>query len=206
MANVDGNPLGVSCYGKLGDHSDSILNKIFRRQLEVFFGSQGDGKGNDVVRDNRLGKGSVKFHPHIFDVPDLSKIDSTAEENNQDWKPDNDSIETGVWLVTNPLSNVFKEEIMREVNLLTFLGSSQEVGANSKKKSRYYRVSTKLPSGRLFHLSSDASLIECTPMQEVEKKLVDLVSNLMEEQDKIIAEANPGGKCANGYMTRQCVN
>ena len=43
-------------------------------------------------------------------------------------------------------------------------------------------------------MSSDSLLIECSPIQDVEKKLVDLVSSLMEEQDQIISESNPGKK------------
>ena len=55
-------------------------------------------------------------------------------------------------------------------------------------------VSTMAPSGGLFQLSSDPSLIQCSPMQIVEKKLVDLVSNLMEEQDHVLAKSNPTKK------------
>ena len=47
--------------------------------------------------------------------------------------PSQVSIDTGVWLIKNPISSVFKEAIIREVNNLPFLGSSQEVGANTKK-------------------------------------------------------------------------
>ena len=133
-----------------------------------------------------LRQGTIIFFPH--------ETFCLSKNNRNDWLPDNNSIETGVWLVNNPLSNVFKEEIMHHVNQLPFIGSSKDVGANTKTKSRYYRVSTKSTSGGLFQLSSDQCLLERSPMQDVEKKLVDLVSNLMEEQDQIIAAANPGKK------------
>ena len=179
-------------YGELGDHSNATVNMKFTQRLKELFGALGDKHVNNDVVDEKRGMGSVQFHKHNLDMPVNSKIDSSSEKKAPDQKQDNDFIETGVCLVNNPLSNVFKEEVMREMNLLTFLGSSQEVGASSKKKSRYYRVSTKSPTGGLFQLSSDASLIECSQMQDIEEKLVDLVSSLMEEQDKIIAEANPG--------------
>ena len=179
-------------YGSLADHSNIGINSKFTQRLKDCFDGTGVGYGKELAKNNELGMGTIKFHPHSVDLREGSTVRCT---NGDDADGESiGSLETGVWLVSNPVSSVFKEEIIREVNLLPFIGSSQDVGANTKIKSRYYRVSTKSPSGGLFQLSSDPSLIECSPMQDVEKKLVDLVSSVMEEQDKIIAEANPGVK------------
>jgi hypothetical protein len=93
-------------------------------------------------------------------------------------------------MIRDPISRQLQDEVLREVNRLSFIGASQDVGANTKKKSLYYRMSTMCKSGGLFKLSSDSRLIECQPTEGIEKKLVDLVSGLMEEQDQIVSEAN----------------
>jgi hypothetical protein len=68
------------------------------------------------------------------------------------------------------------------------------VGSNVKTKSRYYRVSTAAGAGGLFQLSSDATLLQCTETEVMEKELVDLVSHLMAEHDAAVSKANPGKK------------
>jgi hypothetical protein len=153
-----------SRFGDIGDHTNASVNRMFTQHLEDYFGEKGMGKSKEYHDDKLLGHGYVKYHPH--------EIRSLYDHENKDGLLDNNTIETGVWLIDNPLSEIFKEKIICEVNNLPFIGSSQDVGANTKEKSRYYRVSTQSPSGGLFQLSSDQCLLECSPMRNVEKSLL----------------------------------
>ena len=98
------------------------------------------GNGKQLAGGNSLGTATVNFFAHSIEGGDgskkglVDKQEGLGKDNANEEAVIGDSIETGVWLVNYPLFADFHEELMREVNHLPFIGSSQDVGANTKKK------------------------------------------------------------------------
>ena len=192
-------PNTATRFGLAKDHMNSATNRVFHDSLCEFFQSQGAGtrfhnqymvgKGAVEVRTHKIGNASPEENP-VEDSNNTS-IDSDKEQSDTTAAT---CEEAAVWMIKDPITATLQEEIIREVNKLSFIASSQEVGSNTKVKSRYYRMATNCDKGGLFQLSSDPRLIECERMDAIERKLVDLVSSLMEEQDRVVSEANPGKK------------
>ena len=202
-------------FASIVDHSNTSMNKEATADFSNFF--DGRGRGTPFEDMNVVGNGKVSFHSRQFHPQDayggdddtnvsksVKRAAGTSVQNSTDSgtkmaEPNYDNQpsktgETGVWVIEDAILCNFHKEIMREVNLLLFLGSSDEVGASVKSKARYYRASTAPGAGGLFQLSSDPKLIECDDMYKVESRLVDLVSHLMETQDRLVAQSNPNKK------------
>jgi hypothetical protein len=177
-------------FGSVREHMDRTTNCAFHDSLCQFFQSQ--GAGTRFHNQYMIGKGTVECQTRT--IPGEMGLGPIGAGEGHLEKEESSVAETAVWLIRDPISGTLHDEIIREVNKLSFIGSSQDVGANTKKKSRYYRMATNCKKGGLFQLSSDSCLIECQGMAAIENKLVDLVSSLMEEQDRIVAAANPDKK------------
>jgi hypothetical protein len=207
----------LNCFGSLVDHSNTSTNHHVTTAFTNFF--QNGGSGSPFENMNVVGNGKVSYLSHPIQPKEVNSEDSEADAIEQvigatgassnsstdsipeegahnpiDRSTASKTCETGVWVIKDALSRNYIEEILRDVNQLPFLGSSDEVGSNVKSKGRYYRASTSPGSGGLFQLSSDSNLIECDDMQKVESKLVQLVSHLMETQDRLVADSNPTKK------------
>ena len=76
-----------------------------------------------------IGKGTVEFQSHKINQANQGpEVETDIHRNKVAFA------ETGVWLIKNPVSRQLHEEIIKEVNQLPFIGSSQDVGANTQKK------------------------------------------------------------------------
>jgi hypothetical protein len=165
-------------FGSVFDHMKRSTNMLYTKRLGSLF--ENGGAGTRFVNDNIIGKGRVEYFSHkVANQSSGQSITSrhdnqndlynqAPEEGGAESLADRES-EAGVWMIRDPISRQLKDEVIREVNRLSFIGSSQDVGANTKKKSRYYRMSTMCKSGGLFQLSSDPRLIDCQPTEGIEK-------------------------------------
>ena len=125
-------------FGSSTEHMNSRTNDEFTNSLSNFFQTQ--GAGTRFENQFIVGKGTVECQTHK--IQDIRCGEAIAKEHDQTKdqnvvelpNKDNDTTaEAAVWLIRDPISGSLQDEIMREVNQIPFLASSQEVGANTKK-------------------------------------------------------------------------
>jgi hypothetical protein len=113
-------------FGSTIDHMKSETNRLFTDSLCEFFRTQ--GAGTRFAVKNMIGKGTVEFQSHTINQANQGpEVETDIHRNKVAFA------ETGVWLIKNPVSRQLHDEIIKEVNRLPFIGSSQDVGANTKK-------------------------------------------------------------------------
>ena len=169
-------------FASVSEHLNPQATTTFKELLQRSLNSRGKLTGfrcaEDVIGRNCL----VTYHQCNKDIPENSFTEEKREV----------LAKGGCFLVTNFLSEKFKNKLVSCVDRLPFLESSQKIGRNKAAKQRFYRTATGAGRGGFFKLSSEKKALACVDMSAAEAALTSYVSHVMEVQDACVARENPG--------------